>query len=101
MFWGAWVTLIVQEFLESIGKQKIPSTGSCFKTPQGAARWSLGRLNHRSRGAEALTAVVQDKVQIGVGEAEASTPLSQRLHKSIIELSKCRWYRYEVEIDSS
>lgn len=52
-----------------------------------------------SRGT--LTAVVQDKVQIGVGEAEASTPLSQRLHKSIIELSKCRWYRYELEIDSS
>lgn len=46
-------------------------------------------------------AVVQDKVQIGMGEAEASTPLSQRLHKSIIELSKCRWYRYELEIDSS
>lgn len=53
MFWGARVTLIVQEFLESIGKQVIPSTGSCLKTPQGAARWSLGRLNHTSRGAEA------------------------------------------------
>lgn len=73
-----------------------------LQNPSGSCQVVTGKTKPQIQGSRGrLRAVVQDKVQIGVGESEASTPLSQRLHKSIIELSKCRWYRYELEIDSS
>lgn len=64
------------------------------QNPSGSCQVVTGQTKPQIQGSRGrLTAVVQDKVQIGVGEAEASTLPSQRLHKSIIELPKSRWYR--------
>lgn len=76
MFRGPGALSIVQEFLESRGKQEIASVGSCLKPPSGSCQVVTAETKAQIQGGRGeQTAAFKDKVQIWVGEAKASTPL--------------------------